>query len=66
MIHPIPPLETLLSLDLNEGAIEGLEEQAWQALDAPEDYDRASFAIGYRTGLLAALGSFRERLIYGA
>lgn len=63
MITPIPPLEILLSLDLDDAALERLEEQAWQALDAAKGYDRASFVIGYQTGLLAALGAFREQLI---
>lgn len=63
MIPPIPPLVALLSLDLEDGALERIEEQAWQALDAAKDYDRASFIIGYRTGLLAALGALRERLL---
>lgn len=65
MITPIPLLETLLALDLDDGLLEGIEEQAWKALDGAQDYDRDSFIIGYRSGLLAALGALRERLVYG-
>ena len=66
MITPSPPLQTLIfGLDDDTCTLEGLIEQAWQALDAATVYDRISFDIGYRTGLLAALGSLRERLVYG-
>ncbi|MNX86959.1 hypothetical protein D3C86_1188640 [compost metagenome] len=65
MITPITPLETLLALDLDDGLLECIEEQAWKALDGAQDYDRDSFIIGYRSGSLAAQGSLREQLVYG-
>lgn len=63
--HSDPPLETLLALDREDDLLEGLEEQAWKALDGAQDYDWVSFTIGYRSGNLAALGALSERLVYG-